>query len=41
MLASVTQSCGKIQTLIDDFNLMQSAEGGFGMDEGFGGGGRR
>ena len=23
LLASVTQSCGAIQTLIDDFNLMQ------------------
>lgn len=40
MLASVTQSCGKIQNLIEDFNLMQSGadNDGFGGFGGFGDG---
>ena len=41
LLASVTQSCGAIQTLIDDFNLVQTAEAtGFDV-ESFGGMGNR
>lgn len=40
LLASLTQSCGQIQELIDDFNQMQSADkdSGYGeFGEGFGG----
>ena len=42
LLASVTQSCGAIQSLIDDFNLMQAAEAnGFDVDSFGGMGGRK
>jgi hypothetical protein len=40
MLASVTQSCGALQSLIDDFNLMQQNEG-YDLDDFGGMGGRR